>query len=105
MEIQSHIALITVVDLKSDRNRVSADVPAIKRTVQLTNWTGLDIYPAPSPDGNSVAYSSDHGGGFEVRSESRFCRCAGNQTNCATDKLDRSGYLSCAITRWKFSRI
>ncbi|MDQ3749898.1 MAG: serine/threonine-protein kinase [Acidobacteriota bacterium] len=33
---------------------------------QITTWTSLDIYPAFSPDGNSIAYSSDHGGNFEI---------------------------------------
>jgi DNA-binding winged-HTH domains len=32
------------------------------RTTQITTWTGLDIFPAISPDGNSIAYSSDHQG-------------------------------------------
>ncbi|MBI4747278.1 MAG: PD40 domain-containing protein [Acidobacteria bacterium] len=33
---------------------------------QLTTSTGLDIYPAVSPDGNSIAYSSDRSGKFEI---------------------------------------
>ncbi len=33
---------------------------------QFTTWTSLDIYPAFSPDGNSIAYSSDHNGNFEI---------------------------------------
>ena len=39
---------------------------SVVRTMQITNWSGLDIYPALSPDGNSIAYSSDHSGGFEI---------------------------------------
>ena len=39
---------------------------AVVRTVQITNWSGLDNYPAISPDGNSVAYASDHNGSFEI---------------------------------------
>jgi Tol biopolymer transport system component len=34
--------------------------------VQVTTWAGLDIHPSLSPDGNAVAYSSDHGGSFEI---------------------------------------
>ena len=36
------------------------------KTAQITTWTGLDIYPTLSPDGSSVAYSSDHTGSFEI---------------------------------------
>ena len=64
--VLSFVIVIAVVGSRIYWNRASADVPAIKRTLQLTNWTGLDIYPAPSPDGNYVAYSSDHNGGFEI---------------------------------------
>ncbi|HEV8267180.1 MAG TPA: protein kinase, partial [Thermoanaerobaculia bacterium] len=34
--------------------------------VQLTTSAGLDLFPAFSPDGNSLAYSSDRSGGFEI---------------------------------------
>ena len=40
--------------------------PPTLRATQVTNWTGLDIYPALSPDGNEIAYSSDHNGSFEI---------------------------------------
>jgi Tol biopolymer transport system component len=40
--------------------------PVVLKTTQVTTWPGLDIYPALSPDGNTVAYTSDHGGGFEI---------------------------------------
>ena len=36
------------------------------RPVQLTSSTGLDVFPAFSPDGRSVAYSSDRSGRFEI---------------------------------------
>jgi Tol biopolymer transport system component len=38
----------------------------ISKTEQITTWTGLDNYPALAPDGNSIAYSSDHNGSFEI---------------------------------------
>ncbi|HSE24854.1 MAG TPA: protein kinase [Pyrinomonadaceae bacterium] len=46
-------------------------VPPIERvevsaTTQLTTWPGLDLEPSISPDGNSVAYSSDHLGNIEI---------------------------------------
>src|SRR5262245_54210649 len=40
--------------------------PAGLRNAQLTTWPGLDVFPALSPDGNSLVYSSDHSGGFEI---------------------------------------
>ena len=36
------------------------------RTTQLTFSTGLDQFPSLSPDGNSIAYSSDQNGSFEI---------------------------------------
>jgi Tol biopolymer transport system component len=48
-------------------NRSRADeTPAISRVVQITSWAGLDFYPALSPDGNTVAFSSDRTGSFEI---------------------------------------
>ena len=40
--------------------------PPTLRATQVTNWTGLDVHPALSPDGNEIAYSSDHNGNFEI---------------------------------------
>ena len=39
---------------------------AVSRTMQLTTSVGVDCYPAFSPDGTAIAYSSDHNGNFEV---------------------------------------
>ena len=44
----------------------SPETFSVLRTVQITTWTGLDLYPALSPDGNSIAYSSEHNGSFEI---------------------------------------
>jgi Tol biopolymer transport system component/DNA-binding winged helix-turn-helix (wHTH) protein len=44
----------------------STETTKVLRTSQVTTWTGLDFYPALSPDGNSIAYSSDHNGNFEI---------------------------------------
>ncbi len=38
----------------------------VSRTMQLTTSVGLDSYPAFSPDGASIAYSSDRSGSFEI---------------------------------------
>lgn len=40
--------------------------PEVLFTSQLTSSPGLDAFPAFSPDGNAIAYSSDRGGRFEI---------------------------------------
>ncbi|HEU4794529.1 MAG TPA: protein kinase, partial [Pyrinomonadaceae bacterium] len=40
--------------------------PKILKTTQVTFSPGLDGFPSLSPDGNSVAYSSDQNGNFEI---------------------------------------
>lgn len=42
------------------------NVRRLQGMVQVTTWPGLDIHPSLSPDGNSIAYSSDHSGSFEI---------------------------------------
>jgi DNA-binding winged helix-turn-helix (wHTH) protein len=44
----------------------TAAAPAVARTAQITRWSGLDHFPAISPDGNALAYSSDRSGNFEI---------------------------------------
>jgi Tol biopolymer transport system component/DNA-binding winged helix-turn-helix (wHTH) protein len=39
---------------------------AARRTTQLTTWSGLDLHPAFSPDGNAVAFASDRDGAFDL---------------------------------------
>lgn len=41
-------------------------VISIQKSAQITNWPGLDDFPSLSPDGNAVAYCSDHNGSFEI---------------------------------------
>ena len=57
------------------RNNSSSDVQAesgnaepvtVVNTTQITSGLGLDLHPSLSPDGNSIAYSSDRGSGYEV---------------------------------------
>ena len=45
-----------------------ASLPATAplKIAQVTSWPGLDVNPTFSPDGHAVAYSSDHGGSFEI---------------------------------------
>jgi eukaryotic-like serine/threonine-protein kinase len=40
--------------------------PAVLATTKVTYSSGLDTNPTFSPDGNSIAYSSDQNGGFEI---------------------------------------
>lgn len=47
------------------RQEQTATVKFLK-PVQITAGTSLDIYPAFSPDGNFVAYTSDRSGSFEI---------------------------------------
>jgi Tol biopolymer transport system component/serine/threonine protein kinase len=40
--------------------------PVVTNVARITAWAGLDAQPALAPDGNSVAYTSNHGGSFEI---------------------------------------
>ena len=40
--------------------------PEVTNIARITAWSGLDAHPALAPDGNSVAYASNHGGSFEI---------------------------------------
>ena len=46
--------------------RPASETSAVRRTTQITTWLGLDAYPSLSPDGSSLAYSSNHDGNFEI---------------------------------------
>ena len=43
-----------------------AEKTELLRATQITTWAGFDCYPSLSPDGNSVAYSSDRNGHFNI---------------------------------------
>jgi len=40
--------------------------PEVTNVARVTAWPGLDTHPTLAPDGNSVAYSSNHDGAFEI---------------------------------------
>jgi Tol biopolymer transport system component len=40
--------------------------PVVTDIARVTAWSGLDAQPTLSPDGNSVAYTSNHNGSFEI---------------------------------------
>ena len=44
----------------------ASETASVRRIKQITTWSGLDIYPSLSPDGNSLAYSSNREGNFEI---------------------------------------
>lgn len=57
--------------LKRPQSPLTSKVPSAGPTealrgTQITTWAGFDCYPALSPDGNSLAYSSDRDGTFEI---------------------------------------
>ena len=43
-----------------------AEMAGVLKTTQITTWGGFDLSPTFSPDGSSIAYSSDHTGNFEI---------------------------------------
>ena len=47
-------------------NNSSSNNAGLVRPTQITTWAGFDCYPSLSPDGNSIAYSSDRSGHFEI---------------------------------------
>ncbi|HEY8413638.1 MAG TPA: hypothetical protein VIK76_19625, partial [Pyrinomonadaceae bacterium] len=51
--------------LKAKQSQTAAS-PKVLKTTQVTFSSGLDGFPSLSPDGKSVAYSSDQSGNFEI---------------------------------------
>lgn len=63
------LCLVSVAGIASWRRRAESAVvvPAgVPKREQIHNWSGFDAFPALSPDGNSLAYISDHAGGLEI---------------------------------------
>ena len=52
--------------IKKSGTNVGAPPPVAGNIARITAWSGLDTQPTLSPDGNSVAYSSNHNGSFEI---------------------------------------
>ena len=52
---------------------------SVIKSAQITTWTGLDIFPTISPDGNMVTYSSDRTGRFELYSRALILGAKENQ--------------------------
>ncbi|PYS88624.1 MAG: hypothetical protein DMF64_20010 [Acidobacteria bacterium] len=50
----------------SSGSDAATEAPRTENISRLTVWSGLDTQPTLAPDGNSVAYSSNHNGSFEI---------------------------------------
>lgn len=51
---------------RAHRAEASGEAKLDFSMLQVTNSTGMDIFPSFSPDGNTVAYSSNEKGAFEI---------------------------------------
>jgi Tol biopolymer transport system component/DNA-binding winged helix-turn-helix (wHTH) protein len=47
-------------------SQYQSPVVGVRKVEQITTWSGLDFYPSISPDGNTIAFSSDRTGSFEI---------------------------------------
>ncbi|HYY59494.1 MAG TPA: winged helix-turn-helix domain-containing protein [Pyrinomonadaceae bacterium] len=60
------ISSAAIIFVRTRTKPEQSEATTVLKTAQITTWMGLDIYPTLSPDGSSIAYSSDHGGNFEI---------------------------------------
>jgi len=63
------VGAVVIASLVIWKIQITPDQPpttGVLRNMQVTTWPGLDAYPTLAPDGNSIAYSSDHNGSFEI---------------------------------------
>ncbi|HZE69159.1 MAG TPA: protein kinase [Pyrinomonadaceae bacterium] len=60
------VALYKLVHRSQPIAPANTEAPSVENIARVTAWSGLDTQPTLSPDGNSVAYSSDHKGSFEI---------------------------------------
>jgi len=61
------VLIATVLVIWLVRSKPAAtETATVLRTTQVTIYAGLDMFPSLSPDGKSIAYSSDHNGNFEI---------------------------------------
>lgn len=58
------VAVAALIGMRGKGDRAAPEQPL--RPLQLTSSTGLDVFPAFSPDGRSLAYASDRSGRFEI---------------------------------------
>lgn len=60
------VALIALILWRTQPKQAPPEAAGSPKTTQITTWPGLDNFPTLSPDGNSIAFSSDHNGSFEL---------------------------------------
>ena len=60
------IAVALIAFLAPRGKPVQEETAGVLKTSQMTSWPGLDAFPSLSPDGNSIAYSSDHNGSYQI---------------------------------------
>jgi hypothetical protein len=60
------VALILMVAIFAWKARTRAEWAVVLKTTQITTSPAMDIYPAFSPDGGAIAYSSLRNGHFEI---------------------------------------
>ncbi len=58
------VALVAFWALRG--KQVQEEIVGVSKTWQVTSWSGLDAFPSLSPEGNSIAYSSDHNGSYQI---------------------------------------
>jgi Tol biopolymer transport system component/DNA-binding winged helix-turn-helix (wHTH) protein len=59
-------AIVGIWFLRPKQSGVASSSKSKNRIVQLTFSNGLDVFPTFSPDGNSIAYTSDRSGKLEI---------------------------------------
>src|SRR5215471_11804491 len=60
------MTVAALVIWKNNTGPGSTEAASVLRTMQITSWSGLDCSPSISPDGNTVAFSSERTGSFEI---------------------------------------
>ncbi|MBV9929061.1 MAG: PD40 domain-containing protein [Acidobacteria bacterium] len=60
------LAIAVLLGVKAYQASRSAATTLPLTIRQITTWPGMDTNPAFSPDGESIDYSSDHNGNFEI---------------------------------------
>ncbi len=51
---------------RNGSKNVPIEAPVVANIARITTWSGLDTQPTLSPDGHSVAYTSNRNGNFEI---------------------------------------
>ncbi len=60
------VAVVLLLALHRTSTVASGDSPSTPQLIQATTSDGLDAFPSFSPDGKSIAYSSEKSGAYEI---------------------------------------